>query len=48
MLIDEAEDKLAKETVKLKRYADVGLEGDKHEESWIKTIEKLGVTYVND
>ena len=47
-VIAEAEDKLAKETAKLKRYAEIGLEGDKHEESWIKTVEKLGVTYIDD
>lgn len=47
-IIGEAEDKLAKETVKLERYAKVGLEGDKHQETWIKNLEKLGVTYIED
>lgn len=46
IVVAEAEEKYASETRKLKKYAEEGLEGDKHEATWIREMEKLGVEYI--
>ena len=48
LVIEEAEEKLAQETAKLKRYAEVGLEGAKHESSWRSAIEAMGAVYIEN
>ena len=45
LVIEEAIKKFDSETKKLERYASVGLEGDDHQEKWIKATEKIGVAY---
>jgi regulator of RNase E activity RraA len=46
-IIEKAIKKFASETNKLKRYAEVGLQGDQHETQWISDLEKMGVEYID-
>jgi regulator of RNase E activity RraA len=48
LVIEEAIEKYAAETKKLKNYAETGLRDDKHESTWESAVEKLGVIYVDN
>jgi regulator of RNase E activity RraA len=43
LIIEEALEKFASETKKLKKYAESGLQGDGHESTWKNAVEKMGV-----
>lgn len=47
LVVEEAENKLAKETKQMNNYKTAGLEGVKHEETWIKALKEMGVQYID-
>lgn len=47
LVIEEAEAKLAKEQAQLDRYHKTGLEGVKHEQTWMEAINKMGTQIID-
>lgn len=48
LVIDEALDKFAKEEKKLEKYHTVGIDEDKHTETWTKKTNEAGAVYISE